>query len=212
MRKFWTMRSLRASGTPLVAGLALAAGALLAGASTASAAPTAVPGGFFAGYAAEAANPGGALPQVNDWGCLPTAAHPRPVVLVHGTAANAQINWNAMAPTLKAEGYCLFAPTFGILPTATSWPLNAIGGLASMYDSAAQVDEFVDRVLVATGSEQVDIVAHSEGTLVGGYYVKFLGGVDVVRKYVALTPRGGGMRPTGRASRSISPPGWAPRT
>lgn len=122
MRKLWRMRKLRAAVPVLVAGLALFAGAL-----PVSAAPTAVPGGFFAGYAAEAANPGGTLPGVNDWDCEPTAEHPRPVVLVHGTAANAQINWNAMAPTLKAEGYCLFAPTFGILPAATSWPLDSVG-------------------------------------------------------------------------------------
>ncbi len=161
---------------------------VVAAAAPATAQPQAVPGGFFAGYAAEAANPGGDPPGVNDWDCHPTPEHPRPVVLLHGTAANAQINWNAMAPALKSDGYCLFAPTFGILPSATSWPLNAIGGLGSMYDSAALVQDFVDKVLAATGSDEVDIVAHSEGTLVGGYYVKFLGGAAVVDKYVALTP------------------------
>jgi triacylglycerol esterase/lipase EstA (alpha/beta hydrolase family) len=155
---------------------------------SANAEPTAVPGGFFAGYAAEAANHGGTLPGVNDWDCEPTPEHSLPVVLVHGTAANAQINWNAMAPTLKSEGYCLFAPTFGILPTATNWPLDSVGGLASMYDSAAQVGEFVDNVLAATKTDKVDMVAHSEGTLVGGYYVKLLGGAEVVDKFIALTP------------------------
>ncbi|MCZ4076424.1 lipase [Rhodococcus sp. H36-A4] len=163
-------------------------GCALAVAAPAAAQPTAVPGGFFAGYGAEAANPGGDPPGVNDWDCRLPPEHPRPVVLLHGTAANAQINWNAMAPALKSEGYCLFAPTFGVLPTATSWPMNVIGGLGSMYDSAALVREFVEKILAATGSNEVDIVAHSEGTLVGGYYVKFLGGADVVDKYVALTP------------------------
>ncbi len=177
MRKLWPALPI------LIAGLSL-----VAGATPAMAEPAAVPGGFFSGIGAELANPGGSLPGVNDWDCAPTSEHPRPVVLVHGLTANRQINWAAMAPALKSEGYCLFAPTFGVLPSADSWPLNAIGGLASMYDSAAEVEDFVDEVLAVTGAAKVDLVTHSEGTLVGGHYVKFLGGADVVRNYVALTP------------------------
>lgn len=183
MREFRLAGRLRASAAIVAVGLGVWAGPALADAE-----PAAVPGGFASGSAAESANPGGSLPGVNDWDCVPSDAHPRPVVLVHGLGLNGQSNWAGMAPALKAEGYCLFAPTYGVLPAATTPPLNAIGGLASMYDSAAQVGDFVAEVRAATSADKVDLVTHSEGTLVGGYYVKLLGGADVVENYVALTP------------------------
>ena len=51
-----------------------------------------------------------------------------------------------------------------------------------MEDSAEQLSAFVDRVLAATGAAKVDIVGHSEGSLMPDYYVKFLGGAAKVDK------------------------------
>jgi triacylglycerol lipase len=56
------------------------------------------------------------LPWGNDFGCRPTAAHPRPVVLLHGLGSRAELNWWVIGPKLAAAGFCVFAPTDGIDP------------------------------------------------------------------------------------------------
>jgi triacylglycerol esterase/lipase EstA (alpha/beta hydrolase family) len=87
------------------------------------------------------------LPGANDWSCKPSPAHPRPVVLVHGTFANGTVNWLAAAPVLASRGYCVFALTYGA--KAGVPVLRAIGPVAG---SAAQLSTFVDGVLAATGA------------------------------------------------------------
>ncbi|MGW0250113.1 esterase/lipase family protein [Nocardia goodfellowii] len=141
---------------------------------------------FFSGIPSELTNPNGALPGANDWSCRPTAAHPNPVVLVHGTGGGAQTNWGVYAPLLANAGYCVYSLTYGALPAP--WPLNQIGGLRPIPESAAQLAAFIDRVRSATGAERVDIVAHSQGNFVGNYYVKRLGGAGRVDKFVGIAP------------------------
>jgi hypothetical protein len=41
----------------------------------------------------------------NDWNCRPSAAHPRPLILVHGTFGVAFANWIYMSQALKSEGF-----------------------------------------------------------------------------------------------------------
>lgn len=93
--------------------------------------PLPVPHNFFEGIALETANPGGSILGSNDWACVPTEAHPNPVILVHGTGANRQTNWATYGPLLKNEGYCVFAPTYGTHPDAT-WPMSAFGALTPL--------------------------------------------------------------------------------
>jgi pimeloyl-ACP methyl ester carboxylesterase len=129
------------------------------------------------------ADPMAPPPGANDFSCKPSAAHPHPVVLVHGLSATMGENWATMSPLLANNGYCVFALTYGRAPGNPY-----IGGLTKMEDSSAELAAFVDRVLAATGAAKVDLVGHSEGTVMPQYYLKFRGGAAKVDKYVAITP------------------------
>lgn len=128
--------------------------------------------------------PNANAPGTNDWTCKPSAAHPRPVILVHGTLGNQATNWQTYGPLLKNNGYCVFALTYGALPAP--YPVNALAGLGSMRTSAVQLQQFVDRVRTSTGAAKVDFVGHSQGTLMPQYYIKYLGGASKVKNYVSL--------------------------
>lgn len=127
-------------------------------------------------------------PGANDWSCRPSPAHPRPVVLVHGLGANMGENWQYLSPLLAAEGYCVFALTYGVDPRAIIPPFDQIGGVVPMEQSAQQLSTFVNQVLTGTGATRVDIVGHSEGSLMPDWYVRFLGGAARVDRYVGITP------------------------
>jgi triacylglycerol lipase len=132
-------------------------------------------------------------PGANDGTCRPSAAHPRPVVLVHGTAGNASSNWASMSASLANAGYCVYALTYGVPTFEAALPVK-FGGLNTMESSAEEIKVFVTRVLAATGAAKVDIVGHSQGTMVPNYYAKFLGGAPFIDRYVSLSPfwQGGG--------------------
>lgn len=168
--------------------LALVIGSFVAGGGVSNAAdPLPVDYNFFAGIPNELLHPGGSLPGSNDWSCKPSPQHPEPVVLVHGTGGGAQTNWGVYAPLLANEGYCVYALTYGNYANLP-WPISAVGGMRSMAESAAELGIFVDRVLAATGASKVDIIGHSQGTVMPTYYAKHLGGANKIDKYVSLAP------------------------
>ncbi|GHD36421.1 esterase/lipase family protein [Streptomyces galbus] len=119
----------------------------------------------------------------NDYSCKPSAAHPRPVVLVHGTLGNSVDNWLGLAPYLTSRGYCVFSLDYGQLDGV---PL--FHGLGPIDQSAAQLSAFVDRVLSATGAAEADLVGHSQGGMMPRYYLKFLGGAAKVNALVGIAP------------------------
>jgi pimeloyl-ACP methyl ester carboxylesterase len=142
---------------------------------------------------AQGYSPDNSPPGANDFGCVPSAEHPEPVVLVHGLSANMQGNWAYMSPRIADAGYCVFALTYG-RKTDNPPPFDQNGGFIPMEESAQELAAFIDEVLAATGATQVDIVGHSEGSLMPNYYVKFLpqaryeDGSLKVDDYVGITP------------------------
>ena len=137
----------------------------------------------------------------NDPTCRPTRRHPRPVVLVHGTAENMTYNWHTLSPLLANHDYCVFALNYGRLPGLHLGLPGArqAGGVAHVPESAAQLAAFVDEVLAVTGASQVDIVGHSQGGMMPRYYLKFLGGADKVHTLVGLAPSNHGTTISGLA-------------
>ncbi|GAB3672337.1 esterase/lipase family protein [Streptomyces sparsus] len=119
----------------------------------------------------------------NNWSCKPSAEHPRAVVLVHGTLGNSVDNWLGLAPYLVRRDYCVFSLDYGQLPGVPFFH-----GLGPIERSAGQLSLFVDRVLAATGTREVDIVGHSQGGMMPRHYLKFLGGADKVNALVGIAP------------------------
>jgi triacylglycerol lipase len=123
------------------------------------------------------------------------------VILVHGLLANQTVNWQTISPILANNGYCVFSLTYGTLSNVST-PVYQPGGLDRMEDSAQQLAGFVDGVLRATHAAKVDIVGHSEGSLMPNWYVKYLGGAAKVKQYVGITPLWHGTNLAGLATLS----------
>ena len=121
---------------------------------------------------------------IDDFSCRPSAAHPRPLVLLHGTFVNPAEQWLIGGPYFAGLGYCVFELDYG------QWDgIPLVHGIAPIEQSGRQLAAYVDRVLAATGASRVDIVGHSQG---GGalprYYLKFLGGAPKVHTLVGIAP------------------------
>jgi triacylglycerol esterase/lipase EstA (alpha/beta hydrolase family) len=147
-----------------------------------------VPWTFDAGIAAQGAAPDSPPPGANDFDCEPSERRPHPVVLVHGLAANQTVNWQTLSPFLANRGFCVFSLTYGEKENVSLGGFYQPGGLVPMERSARQLAGFVKKVRRATGAERVDIVGHSEGSLMPNQYVKFNGGAKRVSDYVGITP------------------------
>ncbi len=173
-----------AAGAVTAVAAALLAGAGPAGAATASSpAPLPVNFDFASGLIGTVTAPDTPPPGANNFSCQPSAAHPFPVILVNGTFANENDNWQAASPELANHGYCVFAFNYG-----GASPADDIQGTGEIGASAGQLSAFVDQVLAATGAPKVDLVGHSQGGMMPRFYINSLGGAAKVDKLVALAP------------------------
>ncbi|UGT44140.1 hypothetical protein LTV02_12435 [Nocardia yamanashiensis] len=97
-----------------------------------------------------------------------------------GTTADTATQWDTMLTTVRAAGHCAFLFQGGII--------NGNRWTGDIPSAAQQVADFVTEVRRTTGADQVDIIAHSAGTIVANYFLKVLGGAPVVAHAVLLTP------------------------
>ncbi len=132
--------------------------------------------------------PEGDIRGVNDWRCEPSAERPTPMILVHGTAGDRSHLLGRIAQAMMADGFCVFSLDYG----------NR--GLNDIPTSAAQLKTFTEKVLAATGAEQVSFVGHSQGGMMPRYYIKFLGGAPFVDDLVGIAPSNHGTALTGEAN------------
>lgn len=134
------------------------------------------------------AHPDSITHGVNNFGCKPAPAHPRPLILVHGTDATAYADWAGIAPRLVAAGYCVFALNYGGKPGGDSF------GTEDLWQSAAQFQAFANRVLAQTKATKIDIMGYSQGATISRYYINKLGGAAKVNRWVGLaSPSYGGV-------------------
>ncbi|MET9028594.1 alpha/beta fold hydrolase [Nocardia sp. NPDC004168] len=145
---------------------------------------------YLAAFLHGVGHPDASPPGANRPDCTPSAAHPRPVVLVHGTWLNAYDSFAYLSPRLARAGYCVYAFNYGrsgVLEGGGIGPiLPGRYGVGPMEDSARQLRDFVEQVRAATGADRVDLVAHSQGGPVSSQYLKFEGGAEKVGKLVTF--------------------------
>jgi pimeloyl-ACP methyl ester carboxylesterase len=133
-------------------------------------------GGVFASLADPSAPPAGVNVP-----CTPSAAHPRPVILVNGTFSNMTDDWSGLGPTLANAGYCVYDAAIG------GDPHSLIQTTGPVTTSVQQIASLVDQVRASTGAATVDLVGHSQGGLIAEYYTKFYG-AGKVSNLVGLSP------------------------
>jgi triacylglycerol esterase/lipase EstA (alpha/beta hydrolase family) len=120
---------------------------------------------------------------VNASTCAPSAAHPYPVVFLHGLGANGSEDINEVQSAVAAKGYCTYSLTYG---TGAYGPY--IGGVADVTQSAGQITSFIEHVLGETHATKVDLVGHSEGGFESLYVTKTQGIASQIDKVVAIAP------------------------
>jgi triacylglycerol esterase/lipase EstA (alpha/beta hydrolase family) len=79
-----------------------------------------------------------------------------------------------LATRLRADGYRPYI-----------WGLPG-GGLGDIRTTAQALNAFADQVRAQTGAARVDLIGHSQGGLVGRYYIKSLGGAAEVDAMISL--------------------------
>ncbi|HIW90875.1 MAG TPA: alpha/beta fold hydrolase [Candidatus Corynebacterium avicola] len=134
---------------------------------------------------------------VNDWDSPMSEEHPVPVVLFHGTWMSSYGTWSLIGPELASRGYRVFAVNYGTNPESFVGRRKCCFGNGALLESQPEVADFIDRVLEATGAEQVDVIGHSQGSaqtrlLVTENDGRFAGGTPKIRNIIGIAGSGHG--------------------
>jgi len=164
--------------------------------STASGWYTAL-GAILTAVVAVSAAPASARTGPDDGG--PNGAGPhceRPVVAVHdlGSSAAEWVGWT---------GPCVIAVEYGAGPvTRVLDPAVRVGGVASIEESAAEIEAKIAAILDRTGADAVDVVARGVGALVVHHALTHpvRGAAQPVRTLVSLGPLWAGTELLGLAA------------
>ncbi|MCR2747301.1 lipase family protein [Limnobacter parvus] len=118
-----------------------------------------------------------------------------PVVLVHGTFANARRAYSTVAPVLKENGFCLYALNYG---RQGGYGVN---GTADIEASLLEVTQFIGTVLQETGAKKVSVIGHSQGGLLAFLASNTPEFADRIDRIIAVAPS---LRGTDRISPKVS--------
>jgi pimeloyl-ACP methyl ester carboxylesterase len=103
----------------------------------------------------------------------------RPILLIHGFMGT-RGSMFPLEERLIEDGYTVFSFNLGLINTR------------DIRRSAFQIHRKIEAILAQTALEEIDIIGHSMGGLIGLYYVKKLGGARRVRRLIMMgTPVNG---------------------
>lgn len=136
---------------------------------------------------------------VNDPNCKLTPEHAEPVVLLHGTESEIYRDYALLGPTLRDQGWCVYALEYGGRNTPESGSTarregtDPSFGWTSFAESGPQIDRFVREVLERTGGSKVRIIGYSQGALMARYWANMVADPAMVKQVVGLAaPTRGG--------------------
>ncbi|SMG61642.1 hypothetical protein [Cedecea sp. NFIX57] len=98
-----------------------------------------------------------------------------PVVLVHGRNADSGV-WGSLKAALVQHGY----------PDTQLFGWNYDTSKSTNEVLSGEFSQYIQGILRDTGATQVDILAHSLGSLPTRWFIKFDGGTQIVRNWISL--------------------------
>jgi pimeloyl-ACP methyl ester carboxylesterase len=97
----------------------------------------------------------------------------RPVVLIHGFMGT-RGSMYPLENRLEEDGFCVFSFNLGMI------------NLRDIRTSAFRIHRKIEAILAQTNVEQIDMIGHSMGGLIGLYMIKKLGGEKRIKRFIMM--------------------------